>query len=514
MTRLNLKKNLRIERVAARTATMVVLGASLSLSACSYVPDWGNPVVWYDSVVNGIGGSSDAPPKADAEAVRQAQGQTATVASDAKEFPSLKTVPQQAPQTSSSEERRQVARGLVADRDNAKYTDQVLRAGGTPKPQSPPMQVAKVAPAPSLKPAPASPPARAPQTPQAPKPAQAMAKPVAAAPAPQPIVAPKPVMQTPAPVQRVAKARLPKLDLQPTSRTQLAAVPAPPPSAVPQSQAVSPAPVPRPIVEPERDSQPSAPYPPLVGSLTARGASSIVQSDDTAAPAPAVAQAVPLVAPVHPVSRMAPKPEPQVASISGLGAADSVLAQAFSQALAQSASTVTTAPAGTSFGTPSAMPLTAAQTSVPDIVRETYNQTLIAGSGVAPSATAASGTSMAAAPAGPTTVFFKNGSSGLNGKAKALIRNVAEAYKTRRGALRIVGHASSRTRNLPVQRHKIVNFRISLDRATAVANELIKLGVDKSAIQIAAVSDSQPVFFESMPEGEAGNRRAEIFYAF
>ena len=102
----------------------------------------------------------------------------------------------------------------------------------------------------------------------------------------------------------------------------------------------------------------------------------------------------------------------------------------------------------------------------------------------------------------------------MNGKAKALIRGIAEAYKARRGALRIVGHASSRTRNLPVQRHKIVNFRVSLDRATAVANELIKLGVDKSAIQIAAVSDSQPVFFESMPEGEAGNRRAEIFYAF
>ena len=334
-------------------------------------------------------------------------------------------------------------------------------------------------------------------------------------------------MPTPAPVQRVATARLPKLDLQAAPRTQVAAVPAPPPSAVPQSQAVAPAPVPRAIVEPRRGSQPPAPYPPLAGSVPARGASSIVQSDDAPAPASMAAampaQAVPSVVPVQPVAPqtpMAPQPESQQASISGLGGADGVLAQAFSQALAQSASTVTTAPAGTSFGAPSAAPLTAAQTSVPDIVRDTYNQTLIAGSGVATSATsatsatAASGTSMVAAPAGPTTVFFNNGSSGLNGKAKALIRNVAEAYKARRGSLRIVGHASSRTKNLPVQRHKIVNFRISLDRATAVANELIKLGVDKSAIQIAAVSDSQPVFFESMPEGEAGNRRAEIFYAF
>ena len=522
MTRLKLKKNSLIERAAVRTTMMVVLGASLSLSACSFVPDWGNPVVWYDSVVGGIGGNSDAPPKADAEAVRQVQGQTAIAASDSKNFPSLKTVPQQVPQTSSSEERRRVAQGLVADRDNAKYTDQVLRAGGTPKPQSPPTQIATVAPTPSSKPVTASSaavpqPAQASQTPR-------VQKPVAAAPAPKSVATPKPVMPTPAPVQRVARARLPKLDLQPTSRTQVAAVPAPPPSAVPQSQTTAPAPVPRPIVEPERGSQPPAPYPPLAGSVPARGASSIVQSDYAPAPAPMASSmpplAVPSVVPVQPVAPMASQPpmdsqpESQQASITGLGGADGVLTQAFSQALAQSASTVTTAPAGTSFGAPSAAPLTVAQTSVPDIVRDTYNQTLIAGSGVASSATAASGTSIAAAPAGPATVFFNNGSSGLNSKAKALIRNVADSYKARRGSLRIVGHASSRTRNLPVQRHKIVNFRISLDRATAVANELIKLGVDKSAIQIAAVSDSQPVFFESMPEGEAGNRRAEIFYAF
>ena len=154
--------------------------------------------------------------------MRQAQGQTAAAASDSKSFPSLKTVPQQAPQTSSSEQRRQVAQGLVADRDNAKYTDQVLRAGGTPKPQSPPMQVARVAPAPPPKPAPAST-APAPQPAAAPQPALAL-KPALTAPAPQPIVAPKPVKPTPAPVQRVATARLPKLDLRPSSRTQVAAV--------------------------------------------------------------------------------------------------------------------------------------------------------------------------------------------------------------------------------------------------------------------------------------------------
>jgi flagellar motor protein MotB len=30
-------------------------------------------------------------------------------------------------------------------------------------------------------------------------------------------------------------------------------------------------------------------------------------------------------------------------------------------------------------------------------------------------------------------------------------------------------------------------------------------------VQIDAVGDSQPVYYESMPKGEEGNRRAEIF---
>jgi len=487
MTTLSLRQNSLIQRAATRTATVVVLGASLSLLACSYVPDWSNPVVWYDSVVSGIGGKSDAPPKADVEAVHQAQGQPATVARDSKSFPSLRDVPQQAPETSSSEERRQVAQGLVADRDNARYTEKVLRAGGTPKPQAP-TQVARVAPATPPKSAPAST-AVVPTSP------------------PQPVVtiqgsqAPKAPRMAAA--SKLATARLPKLDLQPAPRTQMAAVPAPPPSAVPQSQASFPARViPRPIMESESGALPSASYPPLASSVPARGRPSLVQSDQVAAPAPDAAL------------QLVPQPGPHLGSLSGLGAAEGVLAQAFSQALAQSASTVTTAPAGASFVRPSAAPLTASQTSAPNIVREAYNQTLIAASGAAPQTAASSGTSFAAVPAGPAIVFFNNGSAGLNGKAKALIRDVADAYKARRGPLRIVGHASSRTRNLPVGRHKIVNFRVSLDRAIAVANELIKLGVDKSAIQITAVSDSQPVFFESMPEGEARNRRAEIFYAF
>ena len=44
-----------------------------------------------------------------------------------------------------------------------------------------------------------------------------------------------------------------------------------------------------------------------------------------------------------------------------------------------------------------------------------------------------------------------------------------------------------------------------------MANEIIREGVPASRVLVEAVGDSQPVYYESMPQGEDGNRRAEIF---
>ena len=39
-----------------------------------------------------------------------------------------------------------------------------------------------------------------------------------------------------------------------------------------------------------------------------------------------------------------------------------------------------------------------------------------------------------------------------------------------------------------------------------MANEIIRDGVPASRVLVEAVGDSQPVFYESMPQGEDGNR--------
>ena len=114
----------------------------------------------------------------------------------------------------------------------------------------------------------------------------------------------------------------------------------------------------------------------------------------------------------------------------------------------------------------------------------------------------------------PTAViYFPGDGSTLSPAARTLIRNAVAQYKAAGGdaSVRVVGHASSRTANMPVAKHLEVIFDKSQSRANAVAQELIREGVPAAKVLVDAVGDSQPVYYESMPQGEDGNRRAEIF---
>ncbi len=110
-------------------------------------------------------------------------------------------------------------------------------------------------------------------------------------------------------------------------------------------------------------------------------------------------------------------------------------------------------------------------------------------------------------------VFFPGDGTLLNAEARLRIHATVEQFKRQGGMgfIRIVGHASSRTANMPVEKHLEVIFNKSQDRANAVAQEMIKDGVPANRVLVEAVGDSQPVYYESMPKGEDGNRRAEIF---
>ncbi len=114
----------------------------------------------------------------------------------------------------------------------------------------------------------------------------------------------------------------------------------------------------------------------------------------------------------------------------------------------------------------------------------------------------------------PTAVvYFPGDGTTLSAAAKTQVKNAVTQYHSMggAGAIRVVGHASSRTGNMPVEKHLELIFDKSQQRANAVAQELIREGIPADRVLIEAVGDSQPVYYESMPQGEDGNRRAEIF---
>lgn len=110
-------------------------------------------------------------------------------------------------------------------------------------------------------------------------------------------------------------------------------------------------------------------------------------------------------------------------------------------------------------------------------------------------------------------VQFPNDTIALDSAGQEQVRAAIEAYRSRggHGYIRVVGHSSSRTGNMSLASQMELNFRKSQQRATSVARALIRAGIPADKVLVNAVGDSQPVYYESMPKGEEGNRRAEIY---
>ncbi len=110
------------------------------------------------------------------------------------------------------------------------------------------------------------------------------------------------------------------------------------------------------------------------------------------------------------------------------------------------------------------------------------------------------------------TILVPKGSAELDARDRRILGDVFRLHRQRGGKLRVIGHASHHTRNLDPVKHKMVNHRISVARADSVARELIRRGVRADDISVDARADSEPIYYEIMPSGEAGNRRAEIYF--
>jgi flagellar motor protein MotB len=219
---------------------------------------------------------------------------------------------------------------------------------------------------------------------------------------------------------------------------------------------------------------------------------------------------------------IAPPPIPVVpiASSYSYGGGNDLVSEAYSQGIAATSPTILTAPTGSEFAAPNAQALSADLSGiVPRVVLESYNQSLsqsAPGGGVSAQAIAAGGYGVNAVASGieyldPVVIKFKRGSSRLSSRDKRRIGKVVTDYRSQGGTIYVIGHASSRTGDMKKSQHDLVNFDISIDRANAVTGELLNQGVAAEHLKMEALADRDPIYYEYMPLGEAGNQRVEIF---
>lgn len=382
------------------------------------------------------------------EAEKQAEAEAKPIPGGDKAFPNLQSVPARPP-ASTAAEREKMANTLLADRTSARYTDEQIRRQDS--------SVASVAP----------PPAPAQPSVGGSSPAPVNAAPPAITTAPATPVQPA-VPETPS--QRSGTA-LPSQTASGPVRPPLASTPAPP--AARTLPAVPNQPIPvipnQPVAVPP--VQPRAAQPQIAQRVPLPAVPSV-------RPPPPPVLAGGNTIPSNPGSSVPRRPPVVNPSGGGPGFNNSPPVRQ----------------PGNAFGTNRAPPR--------------FRNDLV------PLQQPALGASSSLQPnAAPVArIYFRNGSARIGSRDRQIIRRVYNDYRARGGRIHIHGHASSRTRNLDRASHQLANFSISFARARAVAQVLEEFGVPPEAIVISAMSDHQPAFVEVMPAGEAGNRRAEIYF--
>jgi outer membrane protein OmpA-like peptidoglycan-associated protein len=111
-------------------------------------------------------------------------------------------------------------------------------------------------------------------------------------------------------------------------------------------------------------------------------------------------------------------------------------------------------------------------------------------------------------------IQFGAGSAGLTSNDFAILQRVAEMQRNNRATVRIVAHAQQDAAGSSADQVARANYEVSRQRALAVANQLVRLGVPANRIVAEAASDAEPAFETTSARGIAANRRAEIFVDF
>lgn len=443
------KETQRARTLKKRLATTALMFAGvLGAAGCSSVPDAVNPVEWYRGASDAVGGMFGDEPEAG-----QTPGDPGTSANTA--YPNLSTVPPRPTPSTTAEQREALKQGLVADRANARYTEPAPGAAS---------------PSPSGARTPAPVPPRSQPQPQ--PPASPPAQPQAALPTPVPA---PPAPATPPPAATVAEPARVAPATDPGGRSALW-----PNRPVPETPGVQASTTGR-----------------VGGDEIHRSAQ--VRSQAAAVPPAAVTTAARASATTGGGnSRLA---EGTTLDSAGYGGA------------APAAMPRSQPPVAPGRAAPSAAAHTPAAPEAPEPSRPRVseqsvivNEDAIAGGPAARPAVSTLGGRRYLA----STIYFGHGSASVTEAERQEIARIAKAAAANGAAVQVIGHASARTADLSLRDHETANLAMSMKRAQAVADVMIRAGMPSDRVIVEALADSQPEFYEVMPSGEAGNRRTEI----
>lgn len=478
----NMLSSANAARLCVRVLAVIAVGGVVA--SCSSAGDTTRTVVRNLNPVNWFGDDDEDKQKKPLAAGKPTAAQ--------KGFPKLGSVPGRPKRPSPEEQTKEIAEGLAADTTNARYSDQQLRQssavfGGQARPPSTitpsrpvtrPMTVRRQA-SPTV--------ARA----VPPVVTRPVARPSAGTVASPPAIRP-PAVRAPAvrpPAVRAPAVRAPAVRA-PSVR---------PPAPVAKQGIVSPPSVIRPpsVVRPPAPVRPPAALrPPTVAAAppVARSPAVIrtppsVKAPRTAPPPPVrVAQAPRAPAVTRPA---APAPRP----IASLGAR-----RQFATPVGSPNQTPKPPPVATPIGGSLNERTVALRPPNPARVSPT-----------APTAPVPQNPEGVPKSLPVGTIYFGDGSARLSSQDRSILRAVTDVFQQTGGRVRVIGHSSMGARTFNSSRREAVNFKMSLKRANAVANELIRQGIPPENVEVVAEGDRAPVYAETSQTGAAHNRRTEIF---
>ena len=109
----------------------------------------------------------------------------------------------------------------------------------------------------------------------------------------------------------------------------------------------------------------------------------------------------------------------------------------------------------------------------------------------------------------PSRIYFAHDSKNLTESGRNVVEHVAQSYNGQ--SIAVEGHASSRSEQKTTVERKIMNLRVSMDRALTVSRALMQDGVPAEAIETKAFGDTKPPLVSVGMDPEAAARRVEVF---